>query len=261
MTAAGRALRLAGRRLLDLERAQPPGLPAAAVELQRHAGLAAHLPRPLPGRLRRPAGASGLAHPKVLFGETAPTGYDTVNRHREGSRALLHDVAPLAFLREALCLNAHYGAIRLLRQAADQRLRAPRLHEGREPALRSAPKRDDVTIGVALAALARARPGAHAHAIPSHLPIYLTEFGVQSMPNQRTRRARSPSRPNTTRSPNTSRGRTPRVAAFSQYLLKDDPLGGEPGSSVARRHGRLPDGPRVRQRQAQAAVLRPGRCR
>ena len=34
----------------------------------------------------------------------------------------------------------------------------------------------------------------------------------------------------------------PRVAAFSQYLLKDDPLGGAPGASVARRHGRLPDG-------------------
>ena len=27
---------------------------------------------------------------------------------REGSRALLHDVAPLAFLRGALCLNAQY---------------------------------------------------------------------------------------------------------------------------------------------------------
>src|ERR1700735_2287908 len=52
--------------------------------------------------------AAGLAHPKVLFGETAPTGYDTVNVHREGSRALLRDVAPLAFLRGALCLNNRY---------------------------------------------------------------------------------------------------------------------------------------------------------
>ena len=31
------------------------------------------------------------------------------------------------------------------------------------------------------------------------------------------------------------------MAAFSQYLLKDDPIGGEPGSSVARRLHRLPD--------------------
>ena len=51
--------------------------------------------------------AGGLAHPKVLFGETAPTGYDTVNvRAAKARKALLHDVAPLAFLREALCLNA-----------------------------------------------------------------------------------------------------------------------------------------------------------
>ena len=55
----GAPLRLAGLALLDLERAQPPGLPAAAVELQRHARLAAHLPRPLPGRLRRAAGRRG----------------------------------------------------------------------------------------------------------------------------------------------------------------------------------------------------------
>ncbi len=29
--------------------------------------------------------AAGLAHPKVLFGETAPTGYVTVNVRREGA--------------------------------------------------------------------------------------------------------------------------------------------------------------------------------
>ena len=27
---------------------------------------------------------------------------------KEGAKALLHDVAPLAFLREALCLNSKY---------------------------------------------------------------------------------------------------------------------------------------------------------
>src|SRR5207245_3460492 len=52
--------------------------------------------------------AAGIAKPQILFGETAPTGYATVNVRREGSRALLHDVAPLAFLRGALCLNPHY---------------------------------------------------------------------------------------------------------------------------------------------------------
>ncbi len=45
------------------------------------------------------------------MGETAPVGYDRVSRseiRQEGSKALLHDVAPLAFLREALCLNTKY---------------------------------------------------------------------------------------------------------------------------------------------------------
>ena len=44
----------------------------------------AHLPRSLPGRLRGPAGGRAR-HPRVLFGETAPVGYDTVNVRSEGS--------------------------------------------------------------------------------------------------------------------------------------------------------------------------------
>src|SRR5207249_3814757 len=52
--------------------------------------------------------AAGIANPPVLIGETAPTGFDRVNVRREGKNALLHDVAPLAFLRGALCLNDHY---------------------------------------------------------------------------------------------------------------------------------------------------------
>src|SRR5207237_937550 len=101
--------------------------------------------------------AAGLRNPQVLMGETAPTGYGSVNVRREGRNALLHDVA--------------------------QR------------------------------------------------PVFLTEFGVQSRPNRflgvpvgqqaewdaiAERIAWS----------------NPRVAAFSQYLLRDDPLGGAPGASV-----------------------------
>ena len=47
--------------------------------------------------------AGGIAQPQVLMGETAPFGYDTISRamfRQEGSKhAVLHDVAPLAFLR------------------------------------------------------------------------------------------------------------------------------------------------------------------
>src|ERR1019366_856057 len=49
--------------------------------------------------------AAGIASPKVLFGETAPFGMDRVRNARREARA---EVAPLAFLRGALCLNSHY---------------------------------------------------------------------------------------------------------------------------------------------------------
>jgi hypothetical protein len=174
--------------------------------------------------------AAGLTHPKVLFGETAPTGFDTVNRKREGSRALLHDVSPLAFLREALCLNSHYG-----RAGACGKLQMTGYaHHAYTKAVNPhwmSSKQDDVTIG-SLSRLSRALDLAAAKgAIPSHLPIYLTEFGVQSFPNHEL------GVPVATQAEYDAVAEhiawsNPRVAAFSQYLLKDDPLGGKPGSSV-----------------------------
>jgi len=170
--------------------------------------------------------AAGISSPKVLMGETAPTGSDFVTR-REGP---LHDVAPLAFLRGVLCLNAHYqrssscGSLPAFGYAHHAYTTAA------GPTYRP-PGPDDVMIGV-LSRLSRALDlAARAHAIKSGLPIFLTEFGVQSKPNrflgvpvgqqaefdaQAERIAWS----------------NPRVAAFSQYLLRDDPLGGAPGSSV-----------------------------
>jgi hypothetical protein len=175
--------------------------------------------------------AAGLTHPKVLFGETAPTGFDTVNPRREGSRALLHDVAPLAFLREALCLNSHYrraGSCGKLQMSGYA-------HHGYTKAVNPhwvSSKRDDVTIGSLSRLSAALDRAAGAGAIPSHLPIYLTEFGVQSFPNRElgvsvSRQAEYDAIAERIAWSNS------RVAAFSQYLLKDDPLGGRPGSSVA----------------------------
>jgi hypothetical protein len=174
--------------------------------------------------------AGGIARPQVLMGETAPFGYDTVNVRREGSRALLHDVAPLAFLRGALCLNGHYkksGSCGPL-QTAGYAHHAYTLPAG--PYYRP-PKRDDVTIGV-LSRLTRALDlAARAHAIPGRVPVYLTEFGVQSVPNRElgvslSRQAQFYALDERIAWSN------PRVAAFSQYLLRDDPLGGRAGASV-----------------------------
>jgi hypothetical protein len=88
-----------------------------------------------------------------------------------------------------------------------------------------------VTLG-SLSRLSRALDlAASAHAIPAHLPIYLTEFGVQSKPNKflGVSVAQQAEFDAIAERIAYSNGR---VAAFSQYLLRDDPLGGPPGASV-----------------------------
>jgi hypothetical protein len=174
--------------------------------------------------------AAGTAHPKILFGETAPTGYDTVNVRREKSRALLHDVAPLAFLRSAFCLNARYkragscGPLTISGYAHH----AYTLPAGPKYV---PPKSDDVTIG-AISRLSRALDlAARAHAINGHVPIYLTEFGVQSKPNRQLGVSAAQQAEFDAIAEHIAWSNS-RVAAFSQYLLRDDPLGGAPGASV-----------------------------
>ncbi len=170
--------------------------------------------------------AAGIARPKVLMGETAPTGSEKVTR-REGP---LHDVAPLAFLRGVLCLNAHYrksGSCGAL-PAYGYAHHAYTLPAGPYAKPGGA---DNVTIG-ALSRLTHALDlSARAHAIKAGMPVYLTEFGVQSKPNRFlgvpvAKQAEFDAIAEHIAWSN------PRVAAFSQYLLRDDPLGGAPGSSV-----------------------------
>jgi hypothetical protein len=174
--------------------------------------------------------AAGIAHPQMLLGETAPTGFDTVNVRREGSRALLHDVAPLAFLRAALCLNGHYAKS----GSCGPLVAAGYAHHAYTTAagpFYRPPERDNVTIGVLSRLTSALDLAARAHAIPAHLPIYLTEFGVQSKPNRFLGVPVAQQAEYDAIAEHIAYS-NPRVAAFSQYLLKDDPLGGRPGSSV-----------------------------
>jgi len=168
--------------------------------------------------------AAGLAHPRVLFGETAPVGYDTVNVRKEKSKALLHPVAPLAFMREALCLNAKYrksGSCSELQMTGYA-------HHAYFPAAGPKyvwPQKDSVTIA-SLSRLSNAlNLAARAHAIPGGVPIYLTEFGVNSKPNKYEGVSAAKQAEYDAISEHMAYS-NPRVAAFSQYLLKDDPLGG-----------------------------------
>ncbi|MGH2864407.1 MAG: hypothetical protein ACRDJX_04065 [Solirubrobacteraceae bacterium] len=174
--------------------------------------------------------AAGLAHPKVLFGETAPAGYDKVNIRKERSRAYKHPVAPLAFMREALCLNARY---RKASSCGELQMSGYAHHAYTLPA---GPhfvfkQRDDVSIG-SLSRLTNAlNRAARAHAIPANVPIYLTEFGVQSKPNRYLGVSPAKQAEYDAIAEHIAY-ENPRVTAFSQYLLRDDPVGGlEPGAS------------------------------
>jgi hypothetical protein len=180
--------------------------------------------------------AAGLAHPKVLMGETAPVGFDSLSRSEIRDTGgvqhggLLHDVAPLAFLRGALCLNSHYK-----RSGSCESVSAygysTHAYTTKEGPLSVPPERDDVTIGVLYRLENALNLAARAGAISSGIPIYLTEFGVQSKPNRYV--GVSPAKQAEYDAlAEYIAWKNPRVAAFSQYLLHDDPTGGPPGSGV-----------------------------
>jgi hypothetical protein len=168
--------------------------------------------------------AAGLTHPRVLFGETAPVGYDTVNVRKEKSKAFLHPVAPLQFMREALCLNAKYkkagtcGELQMSGYA----------HHAYFPA--AGPKyvwkqKDSVTIASLSRLSGALNLAARAHAIPGGVPLYLTEFGVNSKPNKFEGVSAAKQAEYDAIAEHMAYS-NPRVAAFSQYLFKDDPVGG-----------------------------------
>jgi hypothetical protein len=150
--------------------------------------------------------ASGNGGDALLFGETAPRGTP-------------REVAPLAFLRGALCLDRRYhrrghcGRVQTAGYAhhAYTTLAGPRFRPR---------DRDDVTLGV-LSRLTRALDRAgRAGAIPRRLGIYLTEFGIQSFPDplavSLARQAEYLGIAEHMAYVN------PRVKSFSQYLLRDD---------------------------------------
>jgi hypothetical protein len=157
------------------------------------------------------AGLRGLAAAgdtkPVLMGETAPTG-------------TTKDVAPLTFLRGALCLNDNYkkkgGCTTLRVDGYAHHAYSTRLGPFYKPA-----SKNFVTIGVLSRLTQALDKAAAAGVVHKKLPVYLTEFGVQSTPDplygvslQRQAEFRSYSE--------RIAYYNPRVAAFSQYLLTDD---------------------------------------
>ena len=149
----------------------------------------------------------GGSRDKVLFGETAPIGNENL-------------VSPLAFLRGATCLNANYDKTR---SCAKLRIDgyAHHAYTRKNGPNFVHPDADDVSIG-ALSRLSTALDRAgRAGVIDRGVPIYLTEFGIQSKPDpfagvSLRRQAEYLAISERIAYAN------PRVVAFSQYLMVDD---------------------------------------
>jgi hypothetical protein len=149
---------------------------------------------------------AGQGNDKILIGETSPRGTGRV-------------VAPLAFMRGMLCLNAKYKRVgKCGALTADGY--AHHAYTTKQGPFFAPPSKDDVTIGV-LTRLTRALDRAErAGALTSILPIYLTEFGIQSTPDTVQGVSLAKQVEYRAISERIAYANT-RVVSFSQYLLRD----------------------------------------
>jgi hypothetical protein len=188
----------------------------------KHTPLSPRIYRNLFLAAQRGLAAGGLPNAQVLIAETSPRGTGSV-------------VAPLTFLRGMLCLDSQYR-----KQGNCAKLKATGyahhayttaagpLFKPKEP--------NDVTIGVIGRLVSALDKAARAGAIDSKLPIQLTEFGIQSTPDviagvSLAKQADYRSIAERLAYQN------PRIVAFSQYLLRDDPPNTTATSAVDRYPG------------------------
>lgn len=148
----------------------------------------------------------------ILFGELAPIGNTLPDNGT---------IRPLRFLRAALCLDDRY------RKRGKGCAKVPTSGFAMHPYTPAAgprfvpPRGDDVTIG-ALSRLTTALDrAARAGALPSRLPIYITEFGIQSYPDRLAGVPLAVQSDYRSLAESMAYGNR-RVASFSQYLLRDD---------------------------------------
>jgi hypothetical protein len=189
---------------------------------------------------------AGLHAQTILVGEIAPS-----------SRSA--GIAPLAFLRSMLCLNRRYRpARRRCSRLATSGLGVHPYALG--PASQSDLQDDQVSI-FSLGRLTRALDrAARAGAIRRSLPIYITEFGVQTFPDHLL--GIDPVAGAAVRSAAELLAyRNPRVRSFSQYLMRDDADIGGFQTGLRYADGRAKPGyrgfelPLVAQRRSRGAAL------
>jgi hypothetical protein len=152
--------------------------------------------------------AGGLPNAQVLIGETSPRGTGAV-------------VAPLTFLRGMFCLDSKYRKVGNCAELHADGYAHHAYTTAAGPLFK--PKQpNDVTIGVISRLVSALNRAASAGAVDSGLKIHLTEFGIQSTPDPVF--GVSQARQSDFRSiAERLAYDQPRIVAFSQYLLRDDP--------------------------------------
>jgi hypothetical protein len=153
--------------------------------------------------------ASGnFAGMTVLMGETSPTGV-----------ASQHVPAPLVFLRGVLCLNSSYRPVgRCGRLPAGGYAQHP-YTDSHGPF--EDPPADDITIGTIGRLVTALNRAAAVGAVRAGLPVYITEFGIQSTPNPYVGVSLAQQAEYDAIAEQIA-WENPRVVSFSQYLLRDD---------------------------------------
>jgi hypothetical protein len=130
-------------------------------------------------------------------------------------------VHPLAFLRGMLCLDSKYRKAKSCGELDADGYSHHAYTTSAGPRFKPQSP-DDVTIGVLSRLVSALDKAAKAGALPAHLPIYLTEFGIQSTPDKVAGVSLAKQAAYLAIAEHIAYV-NPRVVAFSQYLLSDDP--------------------------------------
>jgi hypothetical protein len=175
----------------------------------------------------------GLAKPQVLMGEAQPTAKFYKNYYKEGQ--FYDAVAPVAFMREALCLNAKYRRSPTCAPLPAAGFSIHPYTTATGP-YGTPSNPDDVTISTLGRLVQALNKAGKAGAVKAGLPVYITEFGIRTKPE-----------PYIGVSPSTAAEwdaiserlawENPRVASFCQYLLKDDVLHKGPQTGLEKLNG------------------------
>jgi hypothetical protein len=151
---------------------------------------------------------AGIAKPKVLMAETAPVGTS-------------HVVAPIVFLNTALCIDTRSLRTHKACKKLPAYGYAHHAYTRREGPFYTPAGRNDVTIGSLSRLTSALKRAERLGKLRHRIPIYLTEFGIQSVPDPLY--GVSQQRQNEYRAISERIAfDNPRVKWFSQYLLRDD---------------------------------------